>query len=54
VLAEYPIGAANEAFLEQIKRNEQMYTRFRSSETFKELNEEVERYEKWKKEQGNK
>lgn len=53
VLADYPIGAANQAFLEQLKKNEQMYTRFRSSETFKELNEEVEKYEKWKKEQGN-
>ncbi|MCL4509758.1 MAG: LPP20 family lipoprotein [Bacteroidetes bacterium] len=52
VLVEYPIGAANQAFLQQIKKNDQMYTRFRASESFKELNDEVDKYEKFKKEQG--
>lgn len=51
VLVEYPIGAANQAFMQQIKNNENMYTRFRASETFKELDEEVKKYEEWKKSQ---
>lgn len=54
VLVEYPIGATNQAFMQALKNNEQMYTRFRSSETFKELDEEVKKYEAWKKEQANK
>ena len=52
VLVEYPIGAANEALLQQIKNNEQMYTRFRATETYKELQDEVDKYDKFKQEQG--
>ncbi|NTW49104.1 MAG: hypothetical protein HGB19_05105 [Chlorobiales bacterium] len=52
VLVEYPIGAANEAFLNQIKKNEQMYTRFRAAKAMDELKEEVKEYEASKKEQG--
>lgn len=52
VLLEYPIGAANQALMNQIKANQQMYTRFRASETFNELEDEVEKYEDWKKQQG--
>lgn len=51
VLLEYPIGAANQAFLDQLKKNNEMYTRFRASETFKELEDEVQKYEEWKKQQ---
>lgn len=51
VLVEYPIGAANEALQAQIKNNEQMYTRFRASQTYKELDDEVQKYEEWKKQQ---
>ncbi len=51
VLVEYPIGAANEALQAQIKNNEQMYTRFRASQTYKELDDEVQKYEDWKKQQ---
>jgi len=54
VLVEYPIGAANQAFLEQLKRSEQLYTRLRSSQILKELNEKAEKYEKEKQEQWNK
>ena len=50
-LVEYPIGAANEALMQQIKKNNEMYTRFRSSQTFKELDNEVQKYEEWKKQQ---
>lgn len=52
VLVEYPIGAGNAALLEQIKNNQNLYTRFRASESFKELENEVEKYENWKKEKG--
>ncbi len=51
VLVQYPVGAANEALQQQIKNNEQMYTRFRSSQTFKELDDEVQKYNDWKKQQ---
>lgn len=52
VLVQYPVGAANEAFLSQIKKKEELYTRFRSSQAYEELDKEVEAYEKFKKEQG--
>ncbi len=51
VLVQYPIGAANEALMQQIKNNNQMYTRFRASQTFKELQDEVDKYEKSQQEQ---
>lgn len=51
VLAEYPIGAAQQAFMKQISKNEELYTRFRSSQAFKELEDEVTKYEEWKKNQ---
>ena len=51
VLVQYPIGAASDAFLKQIKNNNEMYTRFRASQTFKELNDEVQKYEDWKAKQ---
>ena len=52
VLVEYPIGATNTALMEQIKKNNEMYTRFRSSQTFKDLDSEVQKYEEWKKQQA--
>ncbi len=52
VLVEYPIGAANSALMQQIKNNDQMYTRFRSSESFKELQDDVDKYEKYKQDQS--
>lgn len=51
VLVEYPVGAANEAFIKQIKNNEQLYTRLRATQTFKELDEEVKKLEDAKKQQ---
>lgn len=51
VLVQYPIGAANQALMQQLKNNDQMYTRFRASQTFKELDDEVKKYEDWKKNQ---
>jgi hypothetical protein len=49
VLVEYPLGAAQEALREQIKKNEQLYTRFRASQTYKELDDEVQKYDAAKK-----
>ena len=46
VLMEYPLGAANQMILQQIKQNEQMYTRFRATQTFEELEREVEKLKK--------
>ena len=51
VLVEYPIGAALEAFNKQISKQQELYTRFRASETFKEMDDEVKKYEEWKKNQ---
>jgi hypothetical protein len=51
VLVEYPIGAANETLMQQIRKNNEMYTRVRSSQTFKELDGDVKQYEEWKKQQ---
>ncbi|MCX6139042.1 MAG: hypothetical protein NTV54_16300 [Ignavibacteriales bacterium] len=49
VLIEYPLGAAQEALKAQIKKNEQVYTKVRASEAYKELESEVEKYEQSKK-----
>ena len=51
ILVEYPIGAANQALMDQLKKNEQAYTRFRATQTFKELDDEVKKYEEFKKQQ---
>jgi hypothetical protein len=45
VLAKYPIGAAQKAFLKQISDNTNLYTRVRSTEAFKELERDVDKYE---------
>jgi len=52
VFIEYPIGEANSALMAQIKRNQNLYIRFRASEGFKELDDEVRKYEEYKKSQG--
>ncbi len=45
VLMELPVGEASRKLLDQIKQQEQLYTRLRASEAYKELNTEVEKYE---------
>lgn len=52
VLMEMPIGQANQELIAKLKANQNLYTRFRATEAYKELDEEIERFEKWKKEQG--
>lgn len=49
VLMQYPIGDAQKAFLTNISKNKELYTRYRSTEAFKELDEDVKKYEEWKK-----
>lgn len=52
VLMEMPIGAASEDLLNKIKKQQEMYTRFRATQAFKELEDEVDKYEKFKESQG--
>jgi hypothetical protein len=52
VMMRMPLGEANAKLLENIQAQKRLYTRFRASEAFEELEEEVERYEAWKQEQG--
>jgi len=52
VLMELPVGEMSKRLLDQLRQQEQLYTRFRASEVFKELDAEVQRYEAWKREQG--
>ena len=54
VLMQYPLGAANAALLAAIKQNEQMYTRFRASQAYKDLDQEAQKYEDQKKEDAKK
>jgi hypothetical protein len=54
VLMELPLGEANALLLDEIKKNKELYTRFRASETFKDLDSEVQKYEEWKQQQQGK
>ena len=49
VLVELPLGEASKRLMDQVRANEQMYTRFRATEAYKELDAEVQRYEAWKR-----
>jgi hypothetical protein len=51
VLVKMPLGASSEALLNKVKQQEQLYTRFRSSQVFEDLNKETEKFEEWKKNQ---
>ena len=51
VLVSYPIGAANQALVNQIKQQQNMYTRFRASQAFEELEKEAQKFEEWKEKQ---
>lgn len=45
ILMEMPIGKASQELMSKLQQNEEMYTRFRQSQAFDELEEEVEQYE---------
>ncbi len=53
VLMEMPIGEANQQLMAKIKANQNLYTRFRATEAFEELDDEIERFEQWKRDQEN-
>ena len=44
VLVEMPIGAASEAMMQRLRENENLYTRFRATEAFRDLERELEAY----------
>lgn len=48
---ELPLGEASKRLMDQVRANEQMYTRFRATEAFKERDAEVQRHEAWKRDQ---
>ena len=43
VLMSLPIGPANKLLMEKIKANEKVYTQFRATKAFEELQEELDR-----------
>ena len=51
VLMQMPFGAAKDALYNQIKQREHLYTRFRASQSFKDLEKEVGKLREFKKEQ---
>ncbi len=52
ILMEYPIGKANQLLMEKMKSNQNLYTRFRATQAFEELDKEMKEYEEFQKEQG--
>ncbi|MFA5832582.1 MAG: LPP20 family lipoprotein [Bacteroidota bacterium] len=48
VLVELPLGAAKEALAKQIQENKNLYTRFQASQSFKELEQEMNKMEEKK------
>jgi len=48
VLFKYPIGESAEALMNNLKKKEELYTRFRSSQAFEEMEKEVEKFEEFK------
>jgi hypothetical protein len=51
VMMEMPIGEANSRLMAKMKAQENLYTRFRATEAYEELDEEIRRYEEWKQQQ---
>lgn len=45
VMVTYPLGAANQALMDQIKQNKALYTEFKASKAFEELEKDVKEYE---------
>ena len=51
VLMELPLIEASRGLVDGITKDQEMYTRFRESQTFKELEEEIQKYREYKREQ---
>ena len=52
VLLKMPVGAASQALLNKLKQQEQLYTRFRSTQVFEELEKDADKFQNWKDNQG--
>ncbi len=52
VLMQLPVGAAADQFLQSMKKDDKTYTRFRATETFKELDDEARKFEEFKSSQA--
>ena len=52
VLVEMPIGDANAALVQNLRNQQNLYNRFRASQGYHELEEEVEKFEDYKWQQG--
>jgi hypothetical protein len=52
VLMDLPLGEFNSNLVKSVKKNKQLYDRFRASQSFNEMEKDMEKYEQWKKEQG--
>ncbi|MCX6149337.1 MAG: hypothetical protein NTX22_02295 [Ignavibacteriales bacterium] len=48
ILVSFEIGKANQAMLDQIKNNNSIFNKVKSSNTFDELNKDVKEYVQWK------
>ena len=46
VLMSLPLGEANQVLINQVKTNQELYTRFRSTQAFEELEKEINKLEK--------
>jgi hypothetical protein len=51
-LVELPLTAPDVALIDNVRNNKHLYERFRASQGFKELEEEVEKLEEYKRRQG--
>jgi len=48
ILYKYPVGAGAEALLNNLKKKDELYTRFRASQAFEEMEKEVQKFEEYK------
>ena len=51
VLMQLPIGRANELLMQKIRGDRALHTRFRATEAYAELDDELRRYEEWRRAQ---
>lgn len=49
MLMQLPLGEANKALMTKLAAQQALYTRFRATQAFKDMNEEIEKYERSKK-----
>lgn len=52
ILMKSPKGAALEELMNSLSKQQELYTRFRASQAFKEMNDEIEKLREYKKSQG--